>query len=131
MVSKASEDWPEPERPVKTTSLSRGIVRSTFFRLCSRAPRTTMARPPNSFSTGVGRSDRLEVLTLAMAAFTKFDANRAEGLGPRFRLGQNKNGTKLRGPCLFSARPAAAKLEGCGQVAIGVYPFSRSREKVA
>jgi len=32
---------------VNTTSLSRGIVRSTCFRLCSRAPRTTMARPSN------------------------------------------------------------------------------------
>src|ERR1700745_106095 len=38
MVSKASEDLPEPERPVKTTSLSRGISTSMFFRLCSRAP---------------------------------------------------------------------------------------------
>src|ERR1051326_582333 len=39
MVSKASDDFPEPERPVKTTSLSRGIERVTFLRLCSRAPR--------------------------------------------------------------------------------------------
>src|SRR5579859_515700 len=39
MVSKASDDLPEPERPVKTTSRSRGIDRVTFFRLCSRAPR--------------------------------------------------------------------------------------------
>src|SRR5579859_788513 len=39
MVSKASDDLPEPERPVKTTSLSRGIDRVTFLRLCSRAPR--------------------------------------------------------------------------------------------
>src|SRR5689334_709952 len=39
MVSKASEDFPDPDRPVKTTSLSRGIERVTFLRLCSRAPR--------------------------------------------------------------------------------------------
>src|SRR5207253_1195183 len=39
MVSKASEDLPDPERPVKTTSLSRGMERVTFLRLCSRAPR--------------------------------------------------------------------------------------------
>src|SRR5436305_3213999 len=39
MVSKASEDLPEPESPVKTISLSRGIERVTFLRLCSRAPR--------------------------------------------------------------------------------------------
>src|SRR6478736_9805256 len=44
MVSKASEDLPEPERPVNTTSLSRGISISTFLRLCSRAPRTVIAR---------------------------------------------------------------------------------------
>src|SRR6266566_1384014 len=39
MVSKASDDLPEPESPVKTTSLSRGIDSVTFLRLCSRAPR--------------------------------------------------------------------------------------------
>src|SRR6266480_5536869 len=44
MVSKASEDLPEPERPVNTTSRSRGISRSTFLRLCSRAPRMVIAR---------------------------------------------------------------------------------------
>src|SRR5580700_8467265 len=42
MVSNASEDFPEPDRPVITTRLSRGISTSTFFRLCSRAPRTWM-----------------------------------------------------------------------------------------
>src|SRR6478736_8847254 len=40
MVSKASEDLPEPDSPVNTIRASRGISRSTFFRLCSRAPRT-------------------------------------------------------------------------------------------
>src|SRR5438270_13425179 len=39
MVSKASDDFPEPDSPVKTTSLSRGMERVTFLRLCSRAPR--------------------------------------------------------------------------------------------
>src|SRR5579875_1329036 len=38
MVSKASEDLPEPESPVITTRRSRGISRSRFLRLCSRAP---------------------------------------------------------------------------------------------
>ena len=38
MVSKASDDLPEPESPVTTTSALRGISRSTFFRLCTRAP---------------------------------------------------------------------------------------------
>ena len=38
MVSNASEDFPLPESPVNTTSLSRGISRSMFFRLFSFAP---------------------------------------------------------------------------------------------
>src|SRR5271156_1594432 len=42
MVSNASEDFPEPDRPVITTRLSRGMMTSTFLRLCSRAPRTWM-----------------------------------------------------------------------------------------
>src|SRR4051812_848193 len=42
MVSKASDDLPEPERPVMTTSLSRGMSTSTFLRLCTRAPRTAI-----------------------------------------------------------------------------------------
>src|SRR5882757_7570531 len=44
MVSNASEDFPEPERPVNTTSLSLGISTSMFLRLCSRAPRIVIAR---------------------------------------------------------------------------------------
>src|SRR3954451_1472986 len=39
MVSNARLDLPEPLSPVITTRLSRGSVTSTFFRLCSRAPR--------------------------------------------------------------------------------------------
>ena len=39
MVSNASDDFPEPEIPVNTMSLSRGSSRSTLRRLCSRAPR--------------------------------------------------------------------------------------------
>ncbi len=39
MVSNASELLPEPESPVKTTRLSRGISTLMFLRLCSRAPR--------------------------------------------------------------------------------------------
>src|SRR6266566_6354738 len=43
MVSKASDDFPEPDSPVKTTSLSRGMVRSMSLRLCSRAPLITIS----------------------------------------------------------------------------------------
>src|SRR5208282_3546899 len=38
MVSKASDDLPEPLSPVMTTNLSRGMERLRFFRLCWRAP---------------------------------------------------------------------------------------------
>src|SRR5271163_4105453 len=41
-VSKASEDLPDPDSPVTTVSEFRGISRSMFFRLCCRAPRTTI-----------------------------------------------------------------------------------------
>src|SRR5689334_14180129 len=52
MVSKASEDLPEPDRPVITTSLWRGISTSTFLRLCTRAPRTEI------HSWAIGNLDR-------------------------------------------------------------------------
>src|SRR5258708_15703268 len=42
MVSKASEDWPEAERPVNTTRRSRGSSRVTSLRLCSGAPLITI-----------------------------------------------------------------------------------------
>src|SRR6185369_5633242 len=42
MVSNASEDLPEPERPVITVKRSRGISTLMFFRLCWRAPLTLM-----------------------------------------------------------------------------------------
>src|SRR5205085_2453690 len=42
MVSKASEDFPEPDRPVMTTRRSRGMETEMFFRLCWRAPLTMM-----------------------------------------------------------------------------------------
>src|SRR6266478_3082236 len=40
MVSKASEDLPEPLSPVMTVRVLRGISTSIFLRLCWRAPRT-------------------------------------------------------------------------------------------
>ncbi len=50
MVWYVSDDLPEPDTPVKVTSASRGNVRSTPLRLCSRAPRTTT----EFGATGVG-----------------------------------------------------------------------------
>src|SRR5271156_6728577 len=40
MVSKASEDFPDPDSPVKTTSWSRGISTARFLRLWTLAPWT-------------------------------------------------------------------------------------------
>src|ERR1700704_2151722 len=42
MVSKAKLDLPEPDSPVTTISLSRGISTDMFFRLCTRAPCTAI-----------------------------------------------------------------------------------------
>jgi hypothetical protein len=42
MVSNAREDLPLPLTPVNTTSLFLGIEISMFFRLCSRAPVTSI-----------------------------------------------------------------------------------------
>src|ERR1700722_9564463 len=94
MVSKASEDFPEPERPVNTTSLSRGMVRSTFLRLCSRAPRTTMLRPPNKASTG--------------SAVLDARTGRAADLGPT--MGVPGGGLFLNGNARSRANHACAGL---------------------
>ncbi len=42
MVSNARLDLPEPDSPVTTMSLSRGISTEMFLRLCTRAPCTAM-----------------------------------------------------------------------------------------
>src|SRR5947208_13051742 len=52
MVSNASDDLPEPDRPVRTISLSRGSSRLMLRRLCSRAPRTTILSATDAKSTG-------------------------------------------------------------------------------
>ena len=53
MVSKANEDLPEPERPVKTINLSRGIFRSIFFKLFWLAPLITISSCSIIFDTFV------------------------------------------------------------------------------
>ena len=42
IVSKANEDFPLPLNPVITVRLLRGSSTSTFFRLCTRAPNTSI-----------------------------------------------------------------------------------------
>src|SRR3954467_1592340 len=50
-VPNASDDFPDPEIPVKTTSASRGTSTSTLRRLCSLAPRTCTKRSSGSWLT--------------------------------------------------------------------------------
>src|SRR5229473_5919940 len=55
MVSKASEDLPEPERPVMTVREFRGISTLIFLRLCWRAPRiTSLVRPMRRSAPSTG-----------------------------------------------------------------------------
>src|SRR5215831_5282761 len=63
MVSNARLDLPEPERPVMTTSRSRGISTEMFLRLCTRAPCTATLARALGFAArlgGLGRLDPLE-----------------------------------------------------------------------
>src|SRR5437879_5655520 len=71
MVSKASEDFPDPEIPVNTISRSRGSSRETSCRLCSRAPRITRTSDTDReyWREPVFPADRRAVL-LAFAAAT-------------------------------------------------------------
>src|SRR3954454_2552319 len=58
IVSNASEDLPDPDSPVNTTSASRGSSMDTSLRLCSRAPRTisrSLTSPSHGSGGGVGR----------------------------------------------------------------------------
>src|SRR5262249_42185141 len=48
----ASELFPDPLRPVTTTSLSRGMLSVRFFRLCSRAPPILMNSLLTNFLLG-------------------------------------------------------------------------------
>src|SRR3989344_2514443 len=50
MVSKAKDDFPEPESPVNTTILFRGISTAMFFKLWVRAPFTMILLPSSRFS---------------------------------------------------------------------------------
>src|SRR5919199_4571830 len=59
MVSKASEDLPDPDRPVNTIRALRGRSRLTFLRLCSRAPRMTRRSVTLRFPSSVRGEARL------------------------------------------------------------------------
>src|SRR6476620_1754393 len=90
MVSKASEDLPEPDRPVNTASLSRGISTSMFFRLCSRAPRIVIARvaEPALFW-------RFALSTSSITAYPGAQTRATLGARRRGRPGPGADGRKL------------------------------------
>src|ERR1700730_3610249 len=105
MVSKASEDLPEPDSPVKTTSLSRGISRSTFLRLGSRGPRIVIARVPDPAVCW-----RLALITSSISAFPgtliapRSGAHRREGPGSDAnKRGQNIGRTRANFQCSLQA----------------------------
>ena len=61
MVSNANDDFPDPDKPVRTTNLSLGISTSTAFKLCSLAERTliceleTKENPPEHQLKQIGK----------------------------------------------------------------------------
>src|SRR5436190_23224403 len=88
MVSKASEDLPEPDKPVNTISASRGISRSTFFRLCSRAPRTWIVlwASPTGVALPASAGDCLVALLIVVGlAQTSWTGNASQNRVHRLR----------------------------------------------
>lgn len=68
MVSKASDDFPDPLNPVMTVKVLRGISTSMFFRLCCRAPCTVMRSSNNSiFPYSPRRPGQISFLFKAIA----------------------------------------------------------------
>src|SRR6185312_6488131 len=70
IVSKAKEDFPEPDRPVKTIMESRGRSTLTFWRLCSRAPLTTKRDISAERETGVADSESVAGTDVSLAFST-------------------------------------------------------------
>src|SRR5438309_5121063 len=89
MVSKAREDFPEPESPVTTVRVLRGMLTSTLRRLCWRAPRTVMCVMPmevvwrcsaKSLEYGIGRGERYRRVRAEIAVReTHFGKHVSEG----------------------------------------------------
>src|SRR6516162_1948094 len=88
MVSNARLDFPDPDSPVTTTSRSRGISSETFFRLCTRAPRTAIVvRGPLLAAVSVGiaslfHMNKCQLLNLDIALLGEMccDRNLADDL---------------------------------------------------
>src|SRR5215470_3121075 len=71
MVSNASEDLPEPESPVMTVRVFRGISTLMFFRLCCRAPRITSLVRPISRKRPLPRGRAFRMQTPAPSSYTE------------------------------------------------------------
>src|SRR5687767_3652092 len=98
MVSKASDDLPDPLTPVKTISCPAGSVRSTFFRLCVRAPRMTSADELTSggmMKMKVYRRDLVRASNLQYYSNGSTGSNAATGATGGVR---NQNPTRPCGP---------------------------------
>src|ERR1700758_2943572 len=97
MVSKAREDLPEPESPVMTVRVLRGISTLMFLRLCCRAPRTTsLVRPmkPNTPSTGA----------LAHSGYTEARITFHDSRAAKRRSNQPKQRTNVPNLTRFNAQ---------------------------
>src|SRR3990172_98850 len=88
MVSKASEDLPEPETQVTTVMAPWGMSKSMFFRLWTRAPRTRMA----SWVSGSGGGASLGSARDEAAALVAMGRRRSfRPVGPHGRPGGRKS----------------------------------------
>src|SRR5437899_6067554 len=102
MVSKASGDFPEPDTPVITTSWSRGISRSMFLRLCSRAPRMTIRSLAMAiYRVSVARPRQHS--TLARLRSLEGSPRPSHGLGSRDHPREGRGGE--RGVCPHDVSP--------------------------
>src|SRR5271165_137050 len=98
MVSNARLDLPEPESPVTTTSLSRGISTEMFLRLCTRAPWTAMvvraAALPEVFFLPIDLEAIRSVLKVEERQLLHFDVallgelHQRRGFADEFLVGQ-------------------------------------------
>src|SRR6516162_6071668 len=97
MVSNARLDLPEPESPVTTMSLSRGISTEMFLRLCTRAPCTAMvvrAEALDEFRLAGDLEAIRSLLEVKEGQFLHFDVallgevHRCGGLADKPQVGQ-------------------------------------------
>src|SRR5450631_2536212 len=119
MVSKARDDLPDPERPVKTISRSRGRSRETSRRLCSRAPRTTRR-------STICRGYR-EGVSLPIGPLLGLVEEQPRRVGP----GVAQSVPRLRAPGLaLYAGAAPGIVEGLGGRVLGQNPQEERRGRV-